>query len=53
MPAWSIIIFTLMSAFFSIFLGFITATTGFNISIKYAIQVIASFIHPGQPMCVV
>ncbi|KZV73279.1 OPT oligopeptide transporter [Peniophora sp. CONT] len=50
MPAWSIIIFTLMSAFFSIFLGFITATTGFNISIKYAIQVIASFIHPGQPI---
>ncbi|VDC07714.1 unnamed protein product [Peniophora sp. CBMAI 1063] len=50
MPAWSIIVFTLMSAFFSIFLGFITATTGFNISIKYAIQVIASFIHPGQPI---
>ena len=30
----------------------VTATTGFQISIKYAIQVLASFIHPGKPMYV-
>ncbi|KAF5371806.1 hypothetical protein D9758_003457 [Tetrapyrgos nigripes] len=36
----------------SIFLGFVTATTGFNLSIKYAVQIIASFIHPGRPITV-
>jgi len=30
----------------------VTATTGFNISIKYAIQLIAAFIHPGKPVAV-
>ena len=25
---------------------------GFNISVRYAIQIIAAFLHPGQPMCV-
>ncbi|KAJ7796192.1 OPT superfamily oligopeptide transporter [Mycena olivaceomarginata] len=48
MPAWSIIFFTVFSAIISVFLGFITATTGFNISIKYAIQIMAAFIHPGN-----
>lgn len=28
----------------------VSATTGFNIQIKYAIQVLAAFIHPGEPM---
>jgi hypothetical protein len=50
MPAWSIIFFTFFSAIISVVLGFITATTGFNISIKYAIQIMAAFIHPGQPI---
>ncbi|KAL0948807.1 hypothetical protein HGRIS_008935 [Hohenbuehelia grisea] len=50
MPAWSIIFFTVFSAFISIILGFITATTGFSISIKYAVQIMAAFIHPGQPI---
>ncbi|KAJ7116417.1 OPT oligopeptide transporter [Mycena epipterygia] len=50
MPAWSIIFFTFFSAIISIVLGFITATTGFSISIKYAIQIMAAFIHPGQPI---
>ncbi|KAF7346573.1 hypothetical protein MSAN_01885400 [Mycena sanguinolenta] len=50
MPAWSIIYFTFFSAIISIVLGFITATTGFNVSIKYAIQIMAAFIHPGQPI---
>ncbi|KAJ7021594.1 OPT oligopeptide transporter [Mycena alexandri] len=50
MPAWSIIYFTFFSAIISVVLGFITATTGFNISIKYAIQIMAAFIHPGQPI---
>ncbi|KAJ7510418.1 OPT oligopeptide transporter [Mycena galericulata] len=36
MPAWSIIFFTFFSAIISVVLGFITATTGFNISIKCA-----------------
>ncbi|KAJ7284604.1 OPT oligopeptide transporter protein-domain-containing protein [Mycena rebaudengoi] len=50
MPAWSIIFFTFFSALISVILGFITATTGFNISIKYAIQIMGAFIHPGQPI---
>ncbi|ETW80571.1 oligopeptide transporter [Heterobasidion irregulare TC 32-1] len=50
MPAWSIIFFTLLSAIIAVALGFISATTGFNLSIKYAIQIIAAFIHPGQPI---
>ncbi|KAF8156006.1 OPT oligopeptide transporter [Crassisporium funariophilum] len=49
-PAWSIIFFTILSCFIAIVLGFITATTGFNISVKYAIQIIAAFLHPGQPI---
>ncbi|KAF8962606.1 OPT oligopeptide transporter [Flammula alnicola] len=49
-PAWSIIFFTILSTFIAIVLGFITATTGFNISVKYAIQIIAAFLHPGQPI---
>ncbi|KAJ7678482.1 OPT oligopeptide transporter [Mycena rosella] len=50
MPAWSIIYFTVFSALISVVLGFISATTGFSISIKYAIQIMAAFIHPGQPI---
>ncbi|THH21358.1 hypothetical protein EW146_g177 [Bondarzewia mesenterica] len=50
MPGWSILFFTFLSAVIAVALGFITATTGFNISIKYAIQIIAAFIHPGQPI---
>ncbi|KAH9478604.1 Oligopeptide transporter 1 [Psilocybe cubensis] len=49
-PAWSIILFTILSWFVAIVLGFITATTGFSISIKYAIQIIAAFLHPGKPI---
>ncbi|KAJ3784083.1 OPT oligopeptide transporter [Lentinula aff. detonsa] len=49
-PAWSIIFFTIFAFIMSVVLGFITATTGFNISIKYAVQIIAAFIHPGQPI---
>ena len=67
MPWWSVILFTSLSAFFAVFLGFsksprkfhgilftvasvVTATTGFNISVKGAIQVLAAFVHPGKPM---
>ncbi|KAH9924206.1 OPT oligopeptide transporter [Fomitopsis serialis] len=52
LPWWSIILFTVISFFLAIALGFITATTGFNISVKYAIQILAAFIHPGQPIAV-
>ncbi|KAI0266794.1 OPT oligopeptide transporter [Gloeopeniophorella convolvens] len=48
MPWWSVILFTALSAFISIFLGFMTATTGFNISTQYAMQILAAFIHKGQ-----
>ncbi|KAI0305716.1 OPT oligopeptide transporter [Multifurca ochricompacta] len=48
MPWWSVILFTALSALISVFLGFITATTGFNISIKDAMQILAAFIHRGQ-----
>ncbi|KJA17574.1 hypothetical protein HYPSUDRAFT_206043 [Hypholoma sublateritium FD-334 SS-4] len=49
-PAWSIIFFTILSALIAVVLGFITATTGFNLATKYAIQIIAAFLHPGQPI---
>ncbi|KAF9567140.1 OPT oligopeptide transporter [Agrocybe pediades] len=49
-PAWSVIFFTVLSCFIAIVLGFITATTGINISVKYAIQIIAAFLHPGKPI---
>ncbi|TCD68164.1 hypothetical protein EIP91_011442 [Steccherinum ochraceum] len=52
LPWWSVILFTAISAFVAICLGFITATTGFQISIKYAIQVLAAFVHPGKPIAV-
>ncbi|KAF4574269.1 hypothetical protein EYR36_005602 [Pleurotus pulmonarius] len=50
MPAWSILIFTVFSILMAIILGFITATTGFSISVKYVVQIMAAFIHPGQPI---
>ncbi|KAJ3901475.1 OPT oligopeptide transporter [Lentinula edodes] len=49
-PAWSIIFFTVFAFIMSVILGFIAATTGFNISIQYAVQIIAAFLHPGQPI---
>ena len=52
LPWWSIILFTVISFFLAIALGFITATTGFSISVKYAIQILAAFVHPGQPIAV-
>nr|AGA20382.1 oligopeptide transporter 11 [Phanerodontia chrysosporium] len=52
MPWWSVILFTAISAVIAVCLGFIAATTGFQISIKYAIQVLAAFIHPGKPITV-
>jgi hypothetical protein len=30
----------------------VTATTGFNISVKYFIQIISAFIRPGDPISV-
>ncbi|CAL1709266.1 unnamed protein product [Somion occarium] len=50
LPWWSVILFTVLSFVIAICLGFISATTGFTLSIKYAIQILAAFIHPGQPI---
>ncbi|KAI0088413.1 OPT oligopeptide transporter [Irpex rosettiformis] len=52
MPWWSILLFTAISAVIAVCLGFIAATTGFQISIKYTIQILAAFIHPGKPITV-
>ncbi|KAI0341506.1 OPT oligopeptide transporter [Trametopsis cervina] len=52
MPWWSVLLFTAISAVIAVCLGFIAATTGFQISIKYAIQILAAFIHPGKPITV-
>ncbi|KAF8524054.1 OPT oligopeptide transporter [Hysterangium stoloniferum] len=52
MPWWSVLLFTALSAFLAVFLGFITATTGFNIAVKGAVQILAAFIHPGKPITV-
>lgn len=51
-PWWSVILFTAISFFLAIVLGFIMATTGFSLSIKYAIQILAAFVHPGNPVAV-
>lgn len=50
MPWWSIILFTVISIFLAVAIGFVYATTGFQLAIKYIMQVVAAFIHPGQPM---
>ncbi|KAI0700193.1 OPT oligopeptide transporter [Cytidiella melzeri] len=52
MPWWSVLLFTAISAVIAVCLGFIAATTGFQISIRYAIQILAAFIHPGKPITV-
>ncbi|KAF9477961.1 OPT oligopeptide transporter [Pholiota conissans] len=44
-PAWSIIFFTILSSVIAVVLGF-----RFSLSTKYAIQIIAAFLHPGQPI---
>ncbi|KAF8893178.1 OPT oligopeptide transporter protein-domain-containing protein [Gymnopilus junonius] len=49
-PAWSIIFFTILSALIAVVLGFSKASFRFSISIKYAIQIIAAFLHPGKPI---
>lgn len=49
-PAWSVIIFTLIGFFFAIILGFLQAVTGFSTSIVGIIQLIAAYIHPGKPI---
>jgi hypothetical protein len=30
----------------------VTATTGFNIAVKYLIQILAAFMRPGDPITV-
>jgi len=52
LPWWSIMLFTAISCVIAVCLGFIAATTGFQISIKYAMQILAAFIHPGNPIAV-
>lgn len=39
-----------LSGIIAIFLGFINATTGMTIQVKFALQILAAFIHPGEPM---
>ncbi|CDO73896.1 hypothetical protein BN946_scf185016.g53 [Trametes cinnabarina] len=52
LPAWSIILFTTISCFIAVCIGFIAATTGFQIQIKYAMNILAAFVHPGKPVAV-
>ncbi|KIY50624.1 OPT superfamily oligopeptide transporter [Fistulina hepatica ATCC 64428] len=47
MSGWAILLFTVISFFVALVLGF-----RFNISIKYAVQIMAAFILPGQPIAV-
>ncbi|TRM65022.1 OPT oligopeptide transporter protein-domain-containing protein [Schizophyllum amplum] len=51
-PGWSILVFSIISAFIAVFLGFINATTGMSVSVKFALQILAAFIHPGEPISV-
>ncbi|PIL27341.1 transporter [Ganoderma sinense ZZ0214-1] len=52
LPAWSVILFTIISGFIAICIGFIAATTGFSIQIKHAMNILSAFVHPGQPVAV-
>ncbi|KAI0746554.1 OPT oligopeptide transporter [Daedaleopsis nitida] len=52
LPWWSVILFTFLSAIISIFIGFISATTGFNIQIKHIMRILSAFVHPGKPIAV-
>ncbi|KAL1746910.1 OPT oligopeptide transporter protein-domain-containing protein [Schizophyllum fasciatum] len=51
-PAWSILVFSILSGIIAIFLGFINATTGMTIQVKFALQILAAFVHPGEPISV-
>ncbi|KAJ3474399.1 hypothetical protein NLI96_g12479 [Meripilus lineatus] len=51
LPWWSILLFTALSCLIAVCLGFIAATTGFQISIKYAIQVLAAFDTSRKTNC--
>ncbi|TFK90092.1 OPT oligopeptide transporter [Polyporus arcularius HHB13444] len=52
LPAWSILLFTFISACIAVCLGFIVATTGFQLEIKHAMHILSAFVHPGQPVAV-
>ncbi|KAH9855640.1 OPT oligopeptide transporter [Lenzites betulinus] len=52
LPAWSVILFTFVSCVIAICIGFIAATTGFQIQIKFAMNILAAFVHPGKPVAV-
>lgn len=47
-PAWSVLLFTVIGFFFAVILGFLQAVTGFFTSIIGIIQLIAAYIHPGK-----
>ncbi|KAI9058031.1 OPT oligopeptide transporter [Trametes sanguinea] len=52
LPAWSVILFTAISCVIAVCIGFIAATTGFQIEIKYAMNILSAFVHPGKPVSV-
>ncbi|OJT14828.1 Oligopeptide transporter 1 [Trametes pubescens] len=52
LPAWSVLLFTVISCCIAICIGFIAATTGFQIQIKFAMNILAAFVHPGKPVAV-
>ncbi|KAI0764766.1 OPT oligopeptide transporter [Fomes fomentarius] len=52
LPAWSVILFTIISSIIAVCIGFIAATTGFQIQIKHAMHILSAFVHPGQPVAV-
>ncbi|KAI0330064.1 OPT oligopeptide transporter [Cubamyces sp. BRFM 1775] len=52
LPAWSVILFTFISSVLAVCLGFIAATTGFQIQIKHAMHILSAFVHPGKPVAV-
>ncbi|ORY26993.1 OPT oligopeptide transporter protein-domain-containing protein [Naematelia encephala] len=49
-PAWSVLLFSVIGYFFAVVIGFLQATTGFQTSVNGIIQIIAAFIHPGKPI---
>ncbi|TBU24331.1 OPT oligopeptide transporter [Dichomitus squalens] len=52
LPAWSVILFTVISSCIAVCIGFVAATTGFTLQIKHIMHILSAFVHPGRPVAV-
>ncbi|KAG6376474.1 OPT oligopeptide transporter protein-domain-containing protein [Boletus reticuloceps] len=50
LPWWGFVVSVLLAIIFILFVGALYAITGINISVQTFVQMIAGYLHPGQPM---